>query len=857
MIEQQYYTRERGGVFNQTDGYDTVAKSSQLKLDYIKKVLHPLCSYDIPSELQQVGEQNEAKYPPNMIIMPGESGELIVGQAVYKAQDFTGMRSTFFMHNLILSEYEKHRFMKEPEKLFGITGFQTGFNSGEGRELPTLAGVPYDGNNPYFIERERLFGKLGITNEVFCKLIYATLIAAISKKKIFIVLDVAIEELGEMAKALLYHLYTVLPWQVTEGLGICTYANKVEAKKGIQITFLDKNTLRYDTKTGKELIFDFVHKKYPEMEGNVEEEPYIKGAIYYSKNKMAWEKINHWIQTLSATLKDKSQRTIAFYNRVIVLFEMSMCLRAHKAYDLSNPKIRNGLMTQLLNDMQIQQIDEIRKELFEVMEYIISLLQEEIGRNQLIQQDELRALLQFKLNYCRNREQEEHCIQILLYLLTISSRNKEYAYIYKVLDEVHQYEQVYKSLFEAMYNNEELRKQVIYYLIQESFKDVQRLEELMEQMERFEEVGFILWKDQYYAQVVYEKFSSALRKVEDLNGFLQQLQSWGAGRQQNIYTNLVEQGEYYYLEHIQLSEIKSEAALCKLKFNRSYPLENYEVIQNYQKLKTDISCMSPNKIRVSNKVQELIKVFYKKSIRKSDFYMLVYAFLEMHPETNKPVLNMKRVLHYLRAIQMEVALEFIIWVKGQEIYVDKRRFDEQVINFFVSVKKKEGKINRDLIEAKLGGQAKTKALCNKILEALKPNFTKWVVAHGKLVTALALVGIVGVGGGMALYTNQKDKPTHIQETFKTHNVSVEASMEVIRKLMPSYIIFPEEVEQSLEKMEGVLEEHFEKKYILFREEKSQVLQGEENQSLTKNCFMEEQELVENIEKNNDDIKEED
>ena len=35
MIEQQYYTRERGGLFSPTDGYDTVAKSPQLKLDYI------------------------------------------------------------------------------------------------------------------------------------------------------------------------------------------------------------------------------------------------------------------------------------------------------------------------------------------------------------------------------------------------------------------------------------------------------------------------------------------------------------------------------------------------------------------------------------------------------------------------------------------------------------------------------------------------------------------------------------------------------------------------------------------------------------------------------------------------------
>ena len=56
MIEQQYYTRERGGLFTQTDGNDTVAKSPMLKLEYIKKSLHPICSYDIPSELHKIGE---------------------------------------------------------------------------------------------------------------------------------------------------------------------------------------------------------------------------------------------------------------------------------------------------------------------------------------------------------------------------------------------------------------------------------------------------------------------------------------------------------------------------------------------------------------------------------------------------------------------------------------------------------------------------------------------------------------------------------------------------------------------------------------------------------------------------------
>ena len=800
MIEQQYYTRERGGLFNQTDGYDTVAKSPQLKLEYIKKVLHPLCSYDIPSELQQVGEQDESKYPPSMIIIPGGSGELIVGQAVYKAKDFTGQRSTFFMHNFILSEYEKHRFTKEPEKLFGINAFKTSFNSGDGRQLPTLAGIAYDGNNPYFLERERLFGKLGMSQEIFNKLIYATFIAATSKKKVFIILDVNIEELGQMAKALLYHLYTVLPWQITEELGICTYANKMEAKKNIQITFLDKNALRYDTKQGKDLIFDFVNKRYPSMESDIEEEPYIRGAINYGKNKMAWEKINYWINILSTTLKDKSERTIAFYSRVITVFEMSMYLKAHKGYDLSHPKVRKGLMKQVLEYLQSDKVDEIRKELFEVMDYIIRLMQEEIGHYKLINNEELKALLCFKLLYCRNREQEEHCIQILLHLLTVTSRNKDYAYIYNLLDEVHHYGQMYKNLFEAVYNNDELRKQIIYYLINESFKEVKALDELIQQMEAFEEVGFILLKDQYYAQVVYDKFGECLRGIGDLMSFLEQLQKWANMHKETIYINLLEQGEYYFLEHIQLKDIKKESILCNLKFNRSYPLENYEVIQSYQKLKTDLSYMSPNKIKVSNKVQELVKMFYKQRVTKNDFYMLVYAFLELDPETYKPKLNIRRVLTYLSETQMDMALEFIIWAKGQEIYIDKSRFDNQVIRFFVTLKQKGGKVNKELIETKLGGQAKTKALCEKILYALKPNFAKWLGSHGKLVAGMGVFILASIGGIYMFCNYQKDNQIKVQETFRKQEVT----SETIKKLMPNCTMNEDKINALIKEQFGML-----------------------------------------------------
>ena len=798
MIEQQYYTRERGGLFTQTDGYDTVAKSPMLKLEYIKKNLHPICSYDIPSELHKIGEADEKKYPPNFMIIPGGTGELIVGQAVYKSKDFTGLRSTFFMHNFVLSETEKRRYIKEPEKLFGITGFSTSYNAEDGRELSTLAAIPYEANNRYFLDRDRLFAKLGITNEIFHKLMYATFSAAYSKKKIFIVLDVAIEELGELSKALLYHLYSVMPWDITEGLGISTYANKAEAKKNIQITFLDKNTLRNDGKS-KDFIFDFPNKKFLNIEGDIEGERYIKLAEFYAKTRNAWEKINYWANVLGKTLKDKSEWNISFYSRVLTLFELHLYYKSGQSFDLSDGKLRKGLLKQILTYLKSDIADDVKKDLFDIMDYVIDLIKEEMNQGKLPEEEELKMILAFKLGYCTNREQEVHCIQILLQLLTLSSREKNYSYVFMVLEKAHAYTKAYVSLFEEIMQSDELRKQVAYYLISESFKGVQSLDELMQQMAKFEEIEAVLLRDRYYPQVVYDAFCTCMKNVKAFIVFLDKLQRWTKRHNEKIYDNILEEGERYFLEEMSLSEIENEHTLCNLKFSKSYNLENYEVITYYQKLKTDLSYMSPKKIQVIGKVQELIKKFNRKQVKKEDFYMLVYAFLERNPKTYDYRLNLKKVLTYLSQIDFKMLLQFIVWAKGQEMYIEKEKFDKEIVQFFVSYKQKGEKINKEEIKTCLGGQAKTKALCGKILEELKPAGVRWLSKHWGIALMMLILTTAIIGGGTGVWLYQRENK--VKQTLSKQTVSPET----LKKLMPEFNMDEEKITQMMDEYFSNLE----------------------------------------------------
>lgn len=725
MIEQYYYMGEIGTLFSQTGGSNIEVKTPLLKLDYIKKNIHPLCHYDISSELKKNVDADENKYPPNFLIFPTFTGELIVGQAIYKGKNLAGLGPMFFMHNFVLSENEKRRHLKEPEKLFGITGFITGYSDVDGRELPTLAAIPYERREPYFENRALLFSKLGMDEVLFYKLMYATFIVATCKKKIYIVLNVPIEELEEMAKALLYHLYLHMPWCVTEKLGVCTYSSKLETKKSMQITFLDQYTLRYDDKISKEFIFDFVNKKFLNVEQEMVLEPYMRICSQYVHNKLVWEKFNKWIDDLSGMLEDKSEKEIDYYSQVAILLDMSLSLKAKRDYDMTQSKVRKGLMARLLSEVKGRLSDEMKAELTQILEYAIDLTYERIGVGELYTKDEISALLDFKLGVNKGvLEQETHCIQIIVALLEIASREDMLSYAEELLKEVKYYPNTYIHLYEAIYKIPTLKQKIVYPMIDEQVKEVSTIEDLMSKMSELEVIEPILLLDNYYREKVCVVFDTCLHSVSLQLEQLLQVQKWCQDHSIDLYNELRKACENYFMQYMDLKEIDSEKTLCALQLTQAYPYENYEIIRDYQCLKTDLSFMSPEKIRVNTKVQELIKMLYKRNPKNNNFYMLIYAFLETESDGCERKVNLEELLSYLSVINLEIMLDFISWSKGQEVYIETSTFDERVINFLKVFKQKQGKIPKKLIKTKLSNYPKTKDLGDKILKAQRLFFLR-------------------------------------------------------------------------------------------------------------------------------------
>lgn len=796
MIEQQYYTRERGGLFSQSDEYDTVAKTPLLKPEYIKRNIHPLCSYDLPEELVRRGETDETKYPPKFLIFPTPTGEMIVGQAVFKSQDYTGLRSTFFMHNFVLSAKEKRRFVKEPEKLFGITGFTDHYNPREGQELPTLAGIPYGGNELYFKDRRLLFNKIRMNEEIFHQLIYAAFQSVHSKRKIIIVLDVPIEELGRCSKALLYHLYLELPWSISEALGVCTYSGKLEAKKSIQITFVDQYTMRYDERTSAEFIFDFVNKRFINMQEDIEAEPYIKAASQYSHNKAAWEKFNRWAEVLSISLKENEKKDVSYYGKVAVLLDMSACLKSGKGYDITNRKIRNGLLKGLFSQFTAEGIlEDVRAELSEILEYAITLVHRRIAIGELLSDDELRVLLDFKLKINEGSlEQEAHCVQILLVILEVASRENKIAYMDELFKLIKVYPATYIHLYQAIYERKQLREKIAYRVIDEHLRGITLIEELISAMKDLEIIEPILLSDDYYSQKILIAFHTCLHVADNHMQLLFQVQAWSREHSAGIYQVLREECEGYFVKYASLEEIGSEEALCQIQFDRSYLEENYEVIKDYQRLRTDLSFMSPNKIKINVRVQELIKGYYREKITKDDFYMMVYAFLEPGSEESGPRLNLRKVLEYLYENSLEISLDFIAWSKGQVFYIDQTKFDKQVISFFAEINKEGIKIPADVVKARLGKDSKVKILMKHILSLQKPKLIKRIKAYQKRIISAVLI-TVGSLAVMGTYCHQEEyNQKRIEEAFNEQVIGLNS----IENLIPSISFDKTEVKKIID-----------------------------------------------------------
>ncbi|MFF2448943.1 hypothetical protein ACFVSW_17820 [Neobacillus sp. NPDC058068] len=321
FIQQQMYTRERGGIFHATDGYDTIAISEGLDKAFVKKYLHPFCMYHAPQTLTERGEKDASLYPEAVTIFQPETGELVIGQSVFVPADFTGQRSTFFMHNYIIPEGMKDDWIKQPSRLFQLNDFKTSYDIGLGKVLAERKAVGH-GETDILSVKNDLLDVLGMTEVHFKQLLYAVMSSIAGKKKVFISLGVPVEQYSKYALQLLELIYLYLPYAHRRKLGALTFSSEPAGKNYLHVMFYEPGTLNVaDRSIEKQFIFDFAGGgRISGVDIDGQEHEYLDFALHHFSESMRIDEFLTFAEMALSGLSGEQKLELASYYQLTAIY---------------------------------------------------------------------------------------------------------------------------------------------------------------------------------------------------------------------------------------------------------------------------------------------------------------------------------------------------------------------------------------------------------------------------------------------------------------------------------------------------------------------------------------------------------
>lgn len=280
MIQQQYYTRYKKGLYSNNPGFDTVAKSRNLEDEFIKSVLHPLCIYEAPSEL--IGEEDISKYPKALYCVNCNK-KMIIGQAVFCGKDYSGNRNTYFVHNYIIPEDEKCSYIEDPNKIIYMDNFKINWDFDFEKNIEEVKETGYSKEDKLNISYDELKKELKIRDERFKQIILACKKSVESNRKVYIIIDVQVSLVDKYARELLKYIYSELTGDVREKFGFITYTKSPISVENINLMFLNKGSIKkLTTEIKAGFLFDFAEDNF-----------YIDGLeedTEYELNKKKFEK---------------------------------------------------------------------------------------------------------------------------------------------------------------------------------------------------------------------------------------------------------------------------------------------------------------------------------------------------------------------------------------------------------------------------------------------------------------------------------------------------------------------------------------------------------------------------------------
>ncbi|MGO4695245.1 glycosyltransferase [Paenibacillus sp. 2TAB26] len=366
MIQQQMYARERRGIFRSTEGYDTIAKSSGLEASFVKKVLHPFCVYDAPTELATRGEKDGSAYPETMHLLHLDNGDVLLGRSVYQAADFTGLRSAFFTHNFIIPSGHSSKPASDYMNWLQAA-FADQYNIDSGTEIAELLELPIQSAAAIKPSARSILSLLNISEKSFKQLLYAVMAAVGGKKKIYVSLDVPIKQLPDKAKQLLSVLYASLPYAFRKQLGFITYAKEPVSRKSVHLTFVEQGSLRHgDRSIEKDFTFDFGNDRMMNVDLDGIDQPFLDFAWDNLDRPDRTDSFFQFAELMLADMGEERELAAASYHELCVVYQIEE--GNEKLYESHKSAVMRSLMDYLqpsgaldakmrLNDLFLSRFD--------------------------------------------------------------------------------------------------------------------------------------------------------------------------------------------------------------------------------------------------------------------------------------------------------------------------------------------------------------------------------------------------------------------------------------------------------------------------------------------------------------------
>ena len=583
MILQQYYTRERRGIFRTTDGYDTIAKTPSLENNLIKKSLHPYCFYDAPRELQIAGEKDADKYPEALTFLQLDTKQAVLGQSVYVPVDFTGQRSTFFTHNYVIAEASKEDFIRNPEKILYVDSFIKSYDIEQGANLEELTNLSYTKNvyDKNFVDT--LLSQLNITGEIFKNLLYAITVSATSRKKIYIALDVDSGDISKYSKKLLLCILESLPYEIRRAIGFVSYIQRPESKKNINIMFVDKESIRHGISgADKDFIFDFSTNKFTNIEPS--DNPYLDFVWDNRGNQSSNNSFYEFIDNVLNQKKLQKQADIEVFSQLAILYQV---MKGNtEIYEIYKDIIFEYILTYLDGENMDMQVD--------LSNLAMRLIEEELkmvsSTSSYVTVSFAKSIIPY-YNITRD-EYKDKISKVFLYSLLVSKRLNDKEYIREIFEIILANNDLNRQVMGFILENKPIKEELLNEYLNFRIVGIQNVNRWVQEVEDLRDISEQILDDSYFQLESTKKLLSIVKRQNNIvhsggrvYGLLNKLFN---GTMEGYKANIEKHLDNIILDSISISNItKEELQSFKVsQFNNSgkaitlYVLKDFMMMQN-------------------------------------------------------------------------------------------------------------------------------------------------------------------------------------------------------------------------------------------------------------------------------------